>query len=284
MKQPSDFVLITGVSTGIGNALMHSLIKRGYKVIGTVRSEKDKAKIKAEMGVNGYAILMDVTDEEGVKASVKEVESILAGKGLAGLINNAGIAIGGPLSEMPMKQIRFHFDVNVFGLLNVTRAYLPLLGAREGHSNLPGKIVNVSSLSGELAGPFVGAYTGSKFAVEGISQTLRRELLLYGIDVIVAGPGNVITPIWDKGVKPEPYKNSAYYPYIEKFVAFVLKDYRTGYTAEKMGELIANAFTANKPKARYAFVKNGFTKRVLPKLIPTRILDKIIGKQLGFIK
>ena len=284
MKQPSDFVLITGVSTGIGNALMHSLIKRGYKVIGTVRSEIDKQKIKAETGANGYPIILDVTDEEGVKASVGIVEAILQGKGLAGLINNAGVAIGGPLAEMPMEAIRFHFEVNVFGLLNVTRAYLPLLGAREGHDNLPGRIVNVSSVSGELAGPFVGAYTGSKFALEGISQTLRRELMLYKIDIIVVGPGNVITTIWDKGVKPELYKASPYYPYIEKYANYILNEYPTGYTAEEMGELIAKAFTAKKPKARYALVKDGFMKRVIPKLLPTRLLDKIIAKQVGFTK
>lgn len=284
MKQTSDFILITGASTGIGNAIMHSLIQRGYKVIGTVRSEKDKEKIKAEIGSNGYSIIMDVTNEEQVKASVKEVEAILAGKGLGGLINNAGIAVGGPLSEMPMNEIRAHFDVNVFGLLNVTRAYLPLLGMRDKHNNLPGRIVNISSIGGAVAAPFLGAYTGSKFAVEGISQTLRRELLLYGIDVIVIAPGNVITPIWDKGVKPEPYKNSPYYPYIEKFAAYVLQDYPKGYTSEEMGEFVAKAFTARKPKAHYVFAKDALLKYWIPKLVPTRWVDRAIGKQIGFIK
>jgi len=283
-KKASDFVLVTGVSTGIGNAIMHSLLKRGYKVIGTVRSEKDREKIKAEAKTNCYPILVDVTNEEGVKSSVKEVEDILGGKGLAGLINNAGVAVGGPLAEMPMSEIRMHFEVNVFGLLTITRAYLPLLGARENHTSLPGRLVNISSIGGDLAAPFLGAYTGTKFAVEGISQTLRRELLLYGIDVIVIAPGNVVTPIWDKGVKPEPYRNSPYYPYIKKFTDYVLSDYPKGYTSEEMGEFIAKAFIAGKPKARYVFAKDALLKYFLPKMLPVRLVDWAIGKQVGFIK
>jgi NAD(P)-dependent dehydrogenase (short-subunit alcohol dehydrogenase family) len=284
MKTSSGFVLVTGVSTGIGNGIAKALLKKGYQVIGSVRSDADKMRLRQTLGNKFHPLVLDVTDEKSVADSVKECEKILGGRGLAGLINNAGVAFGGPIADMSMKDIRFHFEVNVFGLLNVTKAYLPLLGAREHHQDTPGRIINITSVAGKFAAPFLGPYAGSKYAVEGLSDSLRRELLMYGIDVIVVGPGNVITPIWDKGVKTEEFKGSAFYSVYKRFADYAVRESKTGHTADEMGELVANVFADPKPRTRYAFVKGRFKNWTMPRLLPARMIDKMIGKQLGMLK
>jgi short-subunit dehydrogenase len=284
MKTLSKTVLITGVSTGIGMGTAQQFIRKGYKVIGSVRKDADAERLKKQLGHDFIPIFFDVTDEKQVQLAAVELEKKLSGSGLAGLINNAGIATGGPLTDMSMDTIRQHFEVNVFGLLNVTKAFLPLLGARQGHSVQSGKIINISSVAGKIGVPFLGAYSGSKFAVEGLSESLRKELQLYGIDVLVIGPGNVVTPIWDKSGNVETYKTSAFYNMYKRFYEYIITESKNGYTMDEFGQHVLTIFEKKKPSVRYALVKERMKDWTIPRLLPSRMLDRMLGKAIGLIK
>ncbi len=271
-------IVITGASTGIGYAAAQSFCRAGFTVFGTVRKTADGERLRTELGDHIHPLLMDVTDEAAVESAVETVRTVLGNQGLGGLINNAGIAIGGPLQYQPMAEIERHFEVNIFGLLRVTKAFLPLLGAEADYPYTPGKIINIGSVGGRVAGPFVGAYAGTKHALEGITASLRRELLLYGIDVILVGPGSVATPIWDKGVDPTPYAETDYFDALHRFLRSFVKGGRNGMPPEEIGELLLHIQTTDRPKVRYAPVKDKFKRYTLPRLLPARMLDRMIGK------
>ncbi len=249
-----------------------------------MRREADAASLKAELGPGFTPLLFDVTDSEGVLSAAGEVEKAVGGAGLAGLVNNAGTALAGPLMHQPLDEIRQHFEVNVYGLISVTRAFLPLLGAKEHLVHKPGRIVNVSSVSGRVADPFIGAYAASKHAVEAISDSLRRELLLYGIDVIVIRPGAVKTPIWEKGAAPVVggrYDDTDYSGPLRKFEGFVEKLVNSGDSPERIGKFTRKVFEADRPKTRYAIVSGRFADWTLPTTLPDRWLDRLVGRSLG---
>ena len=280
----SRSVVITGVSTGIGWGTAKALSARGYRVFGSVRKKEDGERVARELGSGFAPLVFDVTDPTAIAAARRQVQMALGNECLGGLINNSGIGVGGPLLHQSPEVFRQHFDVNLFGLLAVTREFAPLLGATELPLSLPGRIVNISSVAGKLAVPFMGAYVASKHAVEGLSQVLRRELLLYGIDVIIIGPGAVNTPIWDKGTDPEPYRGSAYFKSLVGFVDYFVKEGRKGFAPEEFGEKIAAIFETRKPKTRYALVPHKFSGWVMPRLLPDRTLDRNIGKKTGLLK
>lgn len=274
-------VLITGASTGIGYGCVKEFHQRGYQVIGSVRKQANADQLSNEFGDRFVPLLFDVTHPDAIQQAVQQVGTLLGDQqGLAGLINNAGIALGAPLMLQPMEEIRQHFEVNVFGLIQVTQAFLPLLGARPNHPVAPGKILNVSSVSGKMGAPFVGAYVASKHAVEGLSQSWRRELLLYGIDVILIAPGAVQTPIWDKGINPAPYDGSDYEKSLHKFAKMARDSATQGLTIEYLGKRIANIFEKRKPKTRYTMVAQKFKNWVLPRLLPDRVLDGFFKKMI----
>jgi NAD(P)-dependent dehydrogenase (short-subunit alcohol dehydrogenase family) len=229
-------------------------------------------------------LLFDVTDSEAVLGAACEVEESLGGAGLAGLVNNAGTALAGPLMHQPLDEVRQHFEVNVFGLLSVTQAFLPLLGAKKHRAHKPGRIINVSSVSGKVAEPFIGAYAGSKHAVEGISDSLRRELMLYGIDVIVIRPGAVKTPIWEKGALPVirgRYHRTDYSSPLNRFQDFAEELVSGGDPPEKIGKFVRKVFEARRPKAKYAIVPSRFADWIIPTTLPDRWLDRLVGRTLG---
>ena len=194
MKTRPKTIMITGTSTGIGYAAAEAFLKAGYRVFGSVRKEEDAQRVKKTLGENFSPVMMDVCKPDEVAKAAQQIGEQLDGEGLGGLINNSGIAIGGPLMHMEMEVIKQQFEVNVFGFLEVTKALLPLLGARPDHPSLPGRVLNISSVSGKMAAPFLGPYAGTKHAMEALSTSMRRELIPYGIDVIVIGPGAVRTP------------------------------------------------------------------------------------------
>lgn len=191
-------VVVTGASTGIGRAAAQALLARGFRVFGSVRKPSDGERLSAELGANFLPLLFDVTDEDAVRAAAAAVGAALGEKTLHGLVNNAGIAVPGPLLELSAAELRHQLDVNVVGQMIVTRAFAPLLGADPARVGRRGRIVMMSSVAGRVGVPFNGPYTASKFALEGLSESLRREFMLFGIDVIVISPGVVVTPIWDK--------------------------------------------------------------------------------------
>jgi len=190
-------VVVTGASSGIGRAAVAAAVRAGAHVFPSVRKEADADSLRQEFGAAVTPLLFDVADEAGVRAGAAQVSEALGSRRLFGLVNNAGIAVPGPLLHLDTDELRRQFEVNFFGVHNVTRAFADLLGADDQRSGKPGRIVMISSVGGQNGAPFVGPYAASKFAMEGYSQSLRRELMLYGIDVIVIGPGAIATPIWD---------------------------------------------------------------------------------------
>jgi NAD(P)-dependent dehydrogenase (short-subunit alcohol dehydrogenase family) len=279
-------VVITGVSTGIGWGATKVLTKAGFRVFGSVRKEADAQRLKQEFGDSFTPLLFDVTDVAAVKRGADEVRAALKGEKLFGLVNNAGIAVSGPLLELPIEEFRTQMEVNLTGPLIVTQAFAPLLGADTSLKGAPGRIVNISSVGGKQAAPFVGPYSASKFALEGLSESLRRELLLFGIDVIIIGPGAVKTQIWSKAEEVDitPYEKSPYYPTLVKFRTYFLKSAQTGLAPERLGRAIMKALTAKNPKVRYAVVPNRLANWTIPQLLPKRLVDRIIGRNVGLLK
>ncbi|QJW91445.1 SDR family oxidoreductase [Spirosoma taeanense] len=280
MKPVSRNILITGVSTGIGYGAARQFIRQGYTVFGSVRNATDADRLQAEFGPAFRPLLFDVTDAGAVNEAARQLTQELADGGLGGLINNAGIAIGGPLQYQPLDTIRRHFDVNVLGLIQVTQAFLPLLGARPNHPVRPGRIQNISSVNGQVAIPFMGAYVASKHALEGLSHSLRRELALFGIEVVIVGPGAVKTPIWGKGTDISAYEQTPYYPAMQKFLKQVQRAEDQGFPVDYLGEQIVRIHETPRPRIRYALVPNKLTGLVLP-ILPARLMDWLIGRFSG---
>src|SRR6266436_4680728 len=245
-------VVITGASTGIGWATAKLLLDRGFRVFGSVRKQADADRLKSEFGANFTPLVFDVTDEAAVLAAAREVRAALSGETLAGLVNNAGIALAGPVLEFSVDDFRRQMDVNVIGPIIATQAFGPLLGSDPSLKGPRGRIVMVSSVAGKNGNPLTSAYSASKHAIEGLSESLRRELMLFGIDVIIVAPGPVKTPIWAKAeeVDISRYKNSPFLPALERIRKFVALLGESGLPAEKIGELVHHALTAPKPRVR----------------------------------
>jgi NAD(P)-dependent dehydrogenase (short-subunit alcohol dehydrogenase family) len=229
-------------------------------------------------------LLFDITDEAGVLRSAQPVRDLLNGETLFGLVNNAGVAVPAPLMHQPIADFRHQIEVNLVGALIVTQAFIPLLGSDRALRGNPGRIINISSVGGKNGAPFLGAYAASKHALEGLSESLRRELMLYGIDVIIIGPGSVATPIWDKAeaLDLSRYEKTDYLEAARRLHKYIIEDGRQGYPPEKVGEVVFHALTTPKPRVRYAVVPGNLVSRIVPALMPKRTLDAIIAKNLGF--
>jgi len=281
MKQ----VVITGVSTGIGHASVKVLLSRGFRVFGSVRSRADADRLQREFGEAFIPLLFDVTDEAAVQAEAEKVSQYLKTDTLDGLVNNAGIEVAGPLPHLSTDQFRHQLEVNLLGPFIVTKAFLPLLGADPARKGNPGRIVNISSSSGKIAGPFTGAYAASKFGLEGFSESLRRELILFGIDVIIIGPGAIVTPIWQKSDTglTERFRETPFVEALAKFEQYAAKEGASGFPAEVIGRAVWHALTTAEPKVRYAIVPNRLPNWIIPRLMPMRILDKLVAKFMGII-
>ena len=193
-----ETAVITGVSTGIGRGAALVLLKKGWHVFGSVRRENDASSLKDEFGKAFTTLVFDVEDNHAVIAAADQVRERLSGRTLDGLVNNAGSSFTDPLLVQSVSDFRKQIETNLIGVFAVTRAFAPLLGADEALSGSKGRIVNISSVGGRMGPPFLGAYSAAKHGVEGFSESLRRELQLVGIDVIIIGPGSVKTAIWDK--------------------------------------------------------------------------------------
>jgi NAD(P)-dependent dehydrogenase (short-subunit alcohol dehydrogenase family) len=285
MMTETKSVVVTGASTGIGWGAVKVLVGKGFRVFGSVRKVSDAERLQTEFGPAFTPLLMDVTDAAAVQAAAAQVSAVLGRQRLSGLVNNAGIVVPGPLLHLSAEELRRQFEVNVVAVLEVTKAFAPLLGADKDREGASGRIVNISSVSGKMGVPFVGAYVASKHALEGMSDCLRQELQLHGIDVIVIGPGAVITAIWDKAAAEDysRFDGTGYGPAIAKFSAYFMAEGRKGLSAETLGESIYHALTVAKPKTRYAVVPQPIRNWILPRLLPKRMLDRIIGKQIGLI-
>ena len=279
-------VVITGASTGIGRAAVAKAVREGAQVFPSVRKQADADSLKAEFGDAVTPLIFDVADEAAVRAGAAQVAQALGNRRLFGLVNNAGIAVPGPLLHLDTDELRRQFEINFFGVHNVTRAFADLLGADKQRTGKPGRIIMISSVGGQNGAPFVGPYAASKFAMEGYSQSLRRELMLYGIDVIVIGPGAIATPIWDKAEQNDlnRFSNTDYAPMVERVADYMLKQGRDGLPASQVGDLIWHCLADPAPKPRYRILRNEFMDVTLPRLLGQRAVDKIIAKRLGMPK
>jgi NAD(P)-dependent dehydrogenase (short-subunit alcohol dehydrogenase family) len=276
-------VVITGVSTGIGHASAKVLLDRGFRVFGSVRNREDLGRLQGEFGDNFVPLLFDVTDEPAVRAEAARVSRFLGADILDGLVNNAGIEVAGPLAYLATDEFRYQLEVNLLGPFVVTKAFLPLLGTDPTRKGEPGRIVNISSTSGRIAGPFTGAYTASKFGLEGFSDSLRRELLMFGIDVIIIRPGAIVTPIWQKsdaGLTAK-FRETPFAKALARFEQYAAKEGANGFPAAKIGNAVCHALTTKRPKGRYAVVPNRLTNWIIPQLIPMRTLDKLVARFMG---
>ncbi len=275
-------IVVTGASSGIGLATVRVLTSHGFHVFGMVRRQEDFHKLPSEC----TPLLMDVTDEASIQRAFQEVSSVLGTETLAGLVNNAGIAVHGPLAYLPIDDFRRQLEVNLVAPVRLSQVFAPLLGADRSRTGPSGRIVNISSVSGKLASPFLGAYAASKFGLEAVSESMRRELLLHGIDVIVVAPGAVVTPIWDKAEATgiEQFRQTEYATALERFGQIFLTGGRQGFPPERVGEVIHLALTVARPKARYAVVPHKFRGWILPKIVPARMVDRYVGKLLGLTR
>jgi NAD(P)-dependent dehydrogenase (short-subunit alcohol dehydrogenase family) len=277
-------VVITGASTGIGWATAKLLLDRGFRVFGSVRKQADADRLGSEFGANFTPLLFDVTDETAGLAAARQVRAALNGETLLGLVNNAGIAVAGPVLELAADAFRRQMDVNVIGPIIVTQAFGPLLGSDPSLKGPRGRIVMISSVAGKNGNPLTSAYSASKHAIEGLSESLRREMMLFGIDVIIVAPGAVKTPIWGKAeeVDISTYKNSPFFPALERIRKYMMQLGETGLPAEKIAETIAAALTSAHPKVRYQVTPDPM-RHLMTAILPKRMIDRIIAKRLGLM-
>ncbi|MCC5995218.1 MAG: SDR family NAD(P)-dependent oxidoreductase [Oceanicaulis sp.] len=275
-------VVITGASTGIGYAAADYLAGKGWRVFAGVRKEADAARLSEMLGEAVTPVMIDVTDMESCRAAGETVRAALNGAPLSGLVNNAGVAVAGPLLHLPIEEMTAQLDINVTGQLRVTQVFAPLLGAVRDHAGPAGRIVNISSVAGFSAAPLVTPYSCSKFALEAFTQGLRRELMLYGIDVVAINPGPIATPIWDKAeaMDPAQYEHTDYAPAVARILSYMLKRGRDGLPPVTVAAAIHRALTDAKPRLNTVITPEPFTQWLLG-VLPRRMADKMIAKRLG---
>jgi NAD(P)-dependent dehydrogenase (short-subunit alcohol dehydrogenase family) len=279
-------VVVTGASTGIGAACVETLTQAGFFVFGSVRRTADAERMRERYGDRAAPLLFDVTDDAAVDAAALVVEAHLRGATLAGLVNNAGIAVPGPLIHLPMADFRRQIATNLSAQLKVAQTFAPMLGARPGPiDGAPGRIVNMSSVAGRFAAPFLGAYNASKFGLEGLSDALRRELMVFGVDVILIEPGMIATPIWDKADNADfsAFDATIYSAPARRVQKWLVDRGRAAPPAERVGAATLRALTARKPPARIAVVANPLLDYVLPPLLPARFADWLVARRLGLL-
>ena len=280
-------VLVTGVSTGIGKAIAEELLNNEFIVIGSVRKESDGEDLKKRFEENFYPVKFDVTKKQEIQNAKDEVEKILADRNsyLSCVINNAGIALGGPVRYLDVDIFRKQFEVNFFGLIEVTKTFLDLLIDHNSYK-MKNKIINIGSISGKRSYPFVGPYTASKHALEGFTDALRRELLIHDVDVVLIQPGPIRTPIWDKAPKIEdnPFLKTEYEIPLRKFNKGYIKLGVDGYSPTIIGNKIVEVMNTNKPRTRYVITPKIFKNYLIPGFLPDRWVDRLTGKMLGLLK
>lgn len=266
-------VVVTGASSGIGRASALQLLRSGFEVFGSVRTKADAARLQAE-GIR--PIHLDLTVPATIEAAAEVVRADVGARGLAGLVNNAGIAVAGPVELLRLKTLRRQLEVNVVGQVAVVQAFIPLL--RRG----AGRIVFMSSMSGRIAMPCLGAYAASKFALEAIVDALRLELKPFGIEVVSIQPGPVATPIWAKSLavsealfETEPVED-AYVTAMAIANAAARRSARTGISAAAVAEVVVRALTVARPRTRYPVGPYARLLALALRVVPDRLRDRCI--------
>ena len=274
-----DVVLVTGASSGIGLSTCKLLRARDYRVFGSVRNSED-AQFLHDKGIE--PLLFDIRDFEAVGAAIGQVEHLLsAGYNSFSLVNNSGIAVNGPGVYVEIEEWRKQIEINFLGAVHVTQKCFQLL--RRGRR--PGRIINISSISGRIAFPFFGPYASSKFALEAFTASLRTELIPFGIRVISIQPGAVRTPIWDKADSSllSGFKSTEYGPLMERLVPGIIKQGKRGLDPSVIAAKILLALTKRKPRFRYLITPNALRNRLIL-LLPQRWCDFLFNRMMGISK
>ena len=279
-------VVITGASTGIGEACALRVDELGFAVFAGVRKEADGKSLQRKASDRLTPVFIDVTDHASIASAAGTVAKAVGDAGLAGLVNNAGINIPGALEFMPIADLRRQLEVNVIGQIAVTQAFLPLL--RTGG----GRIINIGSMNGKLAAPFVGPYCASKFAMEALTDSLRVELRPWGISVSIVEPGFITTPIWNKSQAtsdeifkglPEEGQN-LYAPALAAMREMFDGATENATPPSAVARVVAHALTARTPKTRYVVGRNARRVTALGRLVPDRIRDWLVMRELGLAR
>jgi NAD(P)-dependent dehydrogenase (short-subunit alcohol dehydrogenase family) len=280
-------VVVTGVSTGIGWGTTKVLVSKGFRVFGSVRQQADADRLQSEFGNSFVPLLMDITDAEAVRQAAQKVGSMIGDRNLVGLVNNAGMVVSGPLLYLRPSEYRRQLEVSMISPFVVIQAFAPLLGTDKKRQGPAGRVVNISSSGAKIPIPLIGAYSSSKCGLEGMSDALRIELKLFGIDVVIIEPGTVNTSMYDKGEKEDlsEFKQTEYWEAVQKFQKWIVNEARTnGLPPESLGEAVHVALSTAKPKARYAVIPQRFKNWTLLRLFPVRMFDNFIAKQMGLTK
>lgn len=274
-------VLLTGASTGIGRATALHLDGSGWRVFAGVRKDEDAESLRGEASERLTPLLLDVTEPEQIAAAAAQVERE-SPDGLDGLVNNAGVAVPGPLETIPLEDLRQQLEVNLVAYVAMTQALLPQIRRAEG------RVAFLSSIGGRVAFPFGGPYHASKFATEAIGDVFRQELRPWGIKVAIIEPGSIDTPIWGRGQRKSeeieaksPQTNLLYGAAIEKFKKVLEDTAERGIPPEKVAKAIAHALESSRPKARYLVGLDAKVQARLKPLIPTAVFDRVVARQLN---
>ncbi|HEX4807113.1 MAG TPA: SDR family NAD(P)-dependent oxidoreductase [Conexibacter sp.] len=272
-------VVVTGASSGIGEACARRLAGMGFTVFAGVRKHEDGERLRREIA--GLTPLqLDVTDGDSIAQAARAVGEQTGDRGLAGLVNNAGVAVPAPVEHQPIDDFRRQLEVNLVGQVAVTQALLPQLRAGRG------RIVNISSIGGKVAVPLLGAYAASKFGLEGFSDSLRRELRPWGIHVAVIEPGTIATPIWQKGIASgdeleatmsEQAKRD-YGPLIATVRSASEQGAGAGLPPDAVAKDVAHALTAPRPKTRYLVGREAKSRALAARLLGDRFVDRAVAR------
>jgi len=262
-------VLVTGAATGVGAATVAALAADGMRVWAGVRREEDAERLRAEHGPAVRPLLLDVTDDAAVEAAGR---AVVADGPLHGLVNNAGVAVPGPLEHLAPSELRRQLDVNLVGQLAVTQAVLPALRAARG------RVVTVGSIGGRIAGPMLGAYHASKFGLLGLTDALRAELAPWGLAVVLVEPGAVATPMWERGRRAgeETFRalpaeaQARYRRQYEAAMRNAAASEARGVPAAAVAAVIRTALTTARPRPRYLVGRDARAAAVVARL-PLRL-------------
>ena len=273
-------IVITGVSSGIGRDALRLLHQKGYHIYGSVRKEAD-AKLLTETYPKHFTpLLFDVQDQDAVNQAAKRVFEA-CGR-INALINNAGVAVPGPLQFVTEADFERQMDINLKSVRRITNTFLPLLGTAPDFKGPPGRIINVSSISGLFSSPFNGVYSISKHALESMTDVYRRELQRYGIKVIAIEPGPIKTKIWGKNLNSmAQFADTDYYDILQKADKMIESTEKNALPVARTSNVILKCITKKHPKTRYIVHKNAFVFKIVANYLPDKLVDWFIHRSLS---
>jgi NAD(P)-dependent dehydrogenase (short-subunit alcohol dehydrogenase family) len=276
-----DGVVVTGSSTGIGRASALALAARGLTVFAGVRRAEDGEALAASAAGELEPLILDIGDGASIEAAAERVREATGGR-LAGLVNNAGVVVPGPVEGVDLDELRRQLEINVVAQVAVTQALLPMI------RNARGRVVFMSSIGGRRAIPYLSPYNASKHAIEAIGDALRQELRQFGVEVALVEPGSVATPFWDKGLAEAPRARAAMDPELLELYARELdlveaasrKSAARGIPPEKVAEAVVHALTASRPRTRYLVGPDAKVQGAIGRVLPDRVYDRLIAREL----